>query len=225
MSAVRVGALGGTFDPPHYGHLVGAQEARALLDLQTVLFVPTGIPPHKLAEPVTQPHHRVRMTELAIAENQSFRLSRADVDRKGRSYTVDLIPHLKEEMGRDCELYFLIGMDSLRELAAWKDPSSIIAQCHLVAFSRPNYPPVDLDELEKSVPGARERITILRTPGVDISATELRMRIARHEPVRYLLPPAVEEYIRAEELYISATVPQAARQAQKRTYHLKPDAF
>ncbi|MFN0074581.1 MAG: nicotinate-nucleotide adenylyltransferase [Chloroflexota bacterium] len=217
-----VGAMGGTFDPPHYGHLVGAQEACALLGLDHVLFVPTGQPPHKLGEPVSSVEHRVRMTELAIGENSSFRLSRADLDQRGPSYTVQLIPRLLQEIGAGVEIVFLIGMDSLRDLASWREPEAILKQCRLVAFSRPNYQPVNLDELEQAVPGARDRVIILRTPGVDISSTELRGRVIRHLPIRYLVPPGVESYIREHELYLSAPTPPRRPRAPKK---LKADAF
>ena len=221
MSTKLVGAIGGTFDPPHYGHLVGAQEACALLGLDRVLFVPTGQPPHKLGEPVSTVDDRLRMTSLAIDGNTTFAISRADVDRPGPSYTVDLIPLLRREVGPNVELVFLIGMDSLRDLASWKDPEAILKQCRLIAFSRPGYLPVDLDELDRAVPGARDRVTILRTPGVDISSTELRMRVSRHQPIRYLVPPNVESYIRQHELYLST--PKPSRPA--RIPELKADAF
>lgn len=217
-----VGAIGGTFDPPHYGHLVGAQEACALLGMDHVLFVPTGRPPHKLGDPVSSAEHRVRMTELAIDGNPSFRLSMADMNRRGPSYTVQLIPRLRRELGPGTELVFLIGMDSLRDLPAWKDPGSILKQCRLAAFSRPGYPPVDLDELEVAVPGARDRVIILRTPGVDISSTELRSRVTRHQPIRYLVPPGVEAYIRQQELYSKAPAPPRRPAASP---PLKADAF
>jgi nicotinate-nucleotide adenylyltransferase len=217
-----VGAIGGTFDPPHYGHLVGAQEACALLDLDHVLFVPTGRPPHKLGDPVSSAEHRLRMTELAIDGNSSFRLSLADMNRRAPSYTVQLIPRLRREVGAGTELVFLIGMDSLRDLASWKDPQAILKQCRLVAFSRPNYPPVDLDELDESVPGARDRVIILRTPGVDISSTELRARVIRHRPIRYLVPPGVETYIREQDLYSRTPAPPRRRVPVQQ---LKADAF
>ena len=133
----------------------------ALLGLDHVLFVPTGQPPHKLGEPVSSTDDRVHMTELAIEGNPLFRLSRADVDRRGPSYTVELIPRLQKEVGTGAEIVFLVGMDSLRDLARWREPTAILKQCRLVAFSRPNYPPVDLDKLDREVPGARDRVVIL----------------------------------------------------------------
>jgi nicotinate-nucleotide adenylyltransferase len=161
------------------------------------------------------------MTELAIEGNPLFRLSLADMNRRGPSYTVQLIPRLRREVGPGRELVFLIGMDSLRDLGSWRDPQTILKQCRLAAFSRPNYPPVDLDELEQSVPGARDRVEILRTPGVDISSTELRVRVTRHQPIRYLVPPSVEAYIREQELYSPTPEPPRRRS----TLTLKPDAF
>lgn len=196
-----VGALGGTFDPPHYGHLVGAQEVQAILDLERVLFVPTGHPPHKQDEPVTDVVHRVRMVEMAVAGNPVFELCLADVERPGPSFTVDLVPTLQARLGEDTELYFLVGGDSAQDLPLWREPAELLQRCRLVVFTRPGCPEPDLGELEHKVPGARDRIISLSTPGVDISSSELRRRVRQGQPIRYLVPDAVERYIREQGLY------------------------
>jgi nicotinate-nucleotide adenylyltransferase len=197
----RLGVFGGTFDPPHYGHLATAEEAGEAFGLQRVLWVPTGQPPHKPGAPVTPVPHRVRMVELAIADNPRFVLSRADVDRPGPSYTADLLPILQAAYGRDTELYFICGMDMLASFLTWHEPARVIAQCQLVAVTRPGTPPVDLAPLEAALPGARGRIHILRAPGLDISGSELRARLAAGRTVRYLIPPPVVGYIKAHGLY------------------------
>jgi nicotinate-nucleotide adenylyltransferase len=197
----RLGLLGGTFDPPHLGHLVAAQEAADRLGLERVLFVPAGQPPHKLGEPVSPLESRLRMVELAIADNPCFVLSRADVDRQGPSYTADLLADIRAGAGPDSELYFLVGMDSLHDLTTWKDPARILAQSVLVAVSRPGSPPLDLSELESSLPRAAERIVVLDTAGVDISSTDLRARVAAGRAIRYLVPDAVREFIESTGLY------------------------
>jgi nicotinate-nucleotide adenylyltransferase len=196
----RVALLGGTFDPPHLGHLVAAQEAAVLLELDQVLFLPAGRPPHKLGEPVSALDIRVRMVELAIAGNPRFGLSRADLDGPGPSYTADLLERLRADLSPG-ELYFLVGMDSLRDLTTWKDPARVLAQCILVVFSRPGHRPVDLKQLERSLPGAENRILVLHTPAVDVSSTDLRARVASGRPIRYLVPESVRMLIEAEGLY------------------------
>jgi len=197
----RLGVFGGTFDPPHYGHLVAAEEAAEQLGLPRVLFVPTGQPPHKRDEPVTPVHHRVRMTELAIADNPRFVLSRVDVDRPGVSYTADTLALLRAAYGPDTELYFICGMDMLASFLTWHEPARVIAQCQLVAVTRPSYPLVDVAALERALPAARGRIHVLRVPGIDISSTELAERVAAGRSLRYLTPPAVAAYIREHGLY------------------------
>jgi nicotinate-nucleotide adenylyltransferase len=195
----RLGIFGGTFDPPHYGHLAAAEEAGEQLGLERVLFLPTGQPPHKPSEPISPVADRVRMTELAIADNPRFALSRVDVDRPGASYTVDTLA-LLHAAHDPAELYFICGMDMLATFLDWYQPARVLAQCHLVAVTRPSYPLVDLAALERALPGARERIHILRAPGLDISSTELAARVAAGRSLRYLTPPAVIDYIRAHGL-------------------------
>jgi nicotinate-nucleotide adenylyltransferase len=197
----RIGVFGGTFDPPHYGHLAAAEEAGDRLELARVLFVPTGLPPHKPQAPITPAPLRVRMVELAIADNPRFALSRADVDRPGPSYTADLLAVLRAELGAATKLYFICGMDMLASLPTWHAPERVLAQCYLVAVTRPGTPPVDLAALERALPAARGRVTVLPAPGLDISGRELRARIAQGRTVRYLVPPAVAEFIAARGLY------------------------
>lgn len=199
----RLGVMGGTFDPPHIGHLIAAQEAALALDLERVLFVPAGVQPLKIGEPVSPAEHRVRMVELAIAGNPCFELSRADVDRPGPSYTVDLLALLRGQLGPQAELHFIVGADSLAELPTWKDPVRILQLSRLVAVPRPGYPLVPPEDLGLPLALARERVVCIRAPGVDLSATELRARVAQSKPIRYLVPEAVEAYIRRHHLYRS----------------------
>ena len=199
--AVRLGLFGGTFDPPHYGHLVAAQEAVDRLGLQRVLFLPAGQPPHKLGEPVSPFPIRRQLVELAIADNPAFELSLLDSARPGPSYTADLLAYVRQVVGPEPELYFLVGMDSLRDLTTWHDPARVLAQCILVAVSRPGYPPLDPQLLAAELPGAAERIVVLETPGVDISSTDLRGRVASGRPIRYLVPDAVRALIEEQGLY------------------------
>ena len=202
-TAGAFGILGGTFDPIHYAHLAIAEDARESLELEGVLFIPTGVSGHKPDRPISDAEHRVRMAELAIADNPRFALSRVDVDRPGASYTVDTLALLQAEHGPLAELYFICGMDMLASFLTWHEPAQVLAQCQLVAVTRPTHPLVDLAALERALPQARGRVHILRAPGLDISATELRERVAAGRSIRYLVPPTVAAYIRDHGLYRS----------------------
>lgn len=198
---MRLGVFGGTFDPVHYGHLVAAEEVRYRLRLDKVLFVPAGMPPHKLDHDITPTRHRVAMLELAIASNPGFALSRVDIDRHGPCYTVDTLALLHEEYGPGTELFFLMGMDSLADLLTWKEPERLIRLAWLVVVGRPGFQ-ADVNELNRVLPGAAERICIVDTPLMEVSSSDIRQRVQQGAPIRYQVPEAVEAYIRAHRLYI-----------------------
>lgn len=200
----RVGVMGGTFDPVHYGHLVVAEEAYAALDLAEMLFVPAGEPPHKPDRVITEAQHRLAMLELAIASNPHFSISRVDLDRPGPSYTVETLRLLRKQLGEQTELYFVIGWDSLEYLLTWYDPAGILAQLsYLVAVRRPGYNEDEgyRDALEARLPGIKQRLLVVPAPQFDISSTELRQRVAEGRPIKYQVPESVEKYIRQYTLY------------------------
>ena len=199
-----LGLFGGTFDPPHFGHLVVAQEAAELLGLERVWFLPAGQPPHKRGQVISPLADRLRMVELAIGDNPRFELSRADCERSEPSFTVDLLTRLRAELGRTTELFFLVGMDSLLDLQTWREPERVLELCTLVAVTRPGHPAPDLAEVEARLPGSSSRSRLLETPGVDVSSTDLRARVAAGRSTRYLVPDAVRHYITAAGLYLSA---------------------
>jgi nicotinate-nucleotide adenylyltransferase len=199
---VSLGILGGTFDPPHYGHLILAENARAQLRLDHVLFVLAGQPPHKPDRPVTPAHHRVAMVEAAIAGNPAFATSRVDLDRAGPHYTVETLALLQQEYP-GAELFFLIGADSLAEFLNWRDPAEIVRQARLAVMRRPGYE-ADLQALEQAAPGLRQRLDWLDTPCLEVASSDLRRRAREGLPLRYLVPPPVEAYIRANHLYTGA---------------------
>ena len=200
---MRLGVIGGTFDPPHYGHLALAESALIQLGLARVLFVPAGEPPHKPAQPIAAGHHRAAMVEMSIADNPAFALSRVDLDRPGPHYTVDTLTLLQRQQP-EADLYFLIGGDSLAQFITWRDPAGIVRQAWLAVMERPGYEP-DLEGLEQAVPGLRERLVWLDVPRLDISASDLRRRVRQGLPIRYLVPPPVEAYVRENGLYRAAT--------------------
>jgi len=201
-SVSRIGVLGGTFDPIHYGHLAAAEEARVALDLERVLFVPARVSPLKQDRPLTAAHHRLTMTRLATAANPAFQISTVDLEREGPSYTVDTLALLQAELGPAAELYFIVGLDSLAELPQWHDPARLIRLCHIVAVSRPPHE-CDLAALEWALPGVTERVIFLHIPLLDSASSDLRQRVREGRPIRYYVPPAVAEYIHTHKLYSS----------------------
>jgi nicotinate-nucleotide adenylyltransferase len=196
----RIGVFGGTFDPPHLGHLVAAQGALHQLQLDDVLWTPAGRPPHKPGRPISSAADRVAMVERAIAGNPCFILCRADLDAPGPCYTSDLLARLSAQLGAGIQLYFIAGMDSLRDLLTWHEPVRVLELAMLAAATRPG-PDADLAALEAAIPGAAGRVVRVDIPALDISSTDLQRRIRAGQPVRYLTPDAVIEYIAARGLY------------------------
>jgi nicotinate-nucleotide adenylyltransferase len=195
----RLGVIGGTFDPPHYGHLVLAENARVQLHLDYVLFAVAGQPPHKPGRPITPSHHRLAMVEAAIADNPACVLSRVDLDRPGPHYTVEMLALLRREYP-EAELFFLVGGDSLAQFLTWRDPAGIVRLARLAVMPRPGHEPA-LASLEQVLPGLRERLVWLDAPALDIAASDLRRRVREGLPIRYLVPPPVEAYIHEYRLY------------------------
>ena len=197
----RLGILGGTFDPPHMAHLVMADQALGQLKLERVLFVPAGQPPHKLDRAVSSVEHRVAMTQLAIASDERFELSRVDVDRPGPHYTADMLALVRAARPR-AELYLIIGSDSLRDLLLWHDPARVIAQARLAVMRRPGAEP-DLPGLKSALPSITARIHWVDAPWLDVSSTDIQRRARAGFGIRYLVTRAVEQYIIEQRLYRS----------------------
>lgn len=191
-----LGVMGGTFDPIHYGHLAAASEVAFRLGLGAVAFVPTGQPWQKDGQEVTAAADRVAMTARAIEGDPRFFLSRVDVDREGATYTVDTLRDLRDEFP-GAELYFILGADALAGLGSWKDTAEILRLSRLVGVSRPGYP-LRVPELGLE---QEERIRLVEAPGLAISSTECRDRVAHGAPLSYLVPEAVREYIARRGLY------------------------
>ena len=198
---MNIGVLGGTFDPIHNGHLIIAEEARARLNLTEVLFVPAGLPWLRMNSPISAAEHRVQMVRLAIGNKPYFKLSTIEVERAGPSYTVDTIAELKGRFGAKGELFFILGWDSLAELPKWREPERLIKLCRLAAVPRVGYPKPDLKALEAAIPGSANRVILLDTPLIDISASVIRQRVARGLSIGRLVPGPVARYIREQGLY------------------------
>jgi nicotinate-nucleotide adenylyltransferase len=196
----RVGLLGGTFNPPHLAHLVCAQEALVQLELDRVLFVPAAMPPHKAVESDPGVGHRVGMCEAAVAGDDRFGVSRADADREGPAYTVDLLRSLS---GTD-ELTFVVGGDMAHSVPAWRDPEGVLALARLGVAERSGVRRADIAERLAGLAGARERVVFFDMPRLDISSSMIRRRAAARHPLRYLVPDGVAAYIEREGLYREA---------------------
>ena len=198
---MKIGVLGGTFDPVHQGHLVIAEEAIGRLNLAEILFVPAGQPWLKMDYPISSAEHRVQMVRLAIADKPGFKLSTMEIERDGPTYTVDTIAQLQAQLGTGTELFFILGWDNLNELPQWREPARLVKLCHLVAIPRPGYPLPDLDSLEAVIPGLTSSTIILNTPEIDISASEIRQTVAQGLSISHLVPEPVDRYIREHRLY------------------------
>ena len=196
----RLGVLGGTFDPIHIGHLLLAQEAAFRMRLDRVYFAPAGCPPHKSHQPVTPIQHRLAMTALAIRDNPRFAVSRLDIDEGRPSYSTALMQRLQSRLRVPADLFFLMGLDSLRDLPHWHEPAWLVQHGNLVVLHRPDVA-IDWPALEKALPGIRRRVEVLAMPGLDVSGLNVRGRFLSRQPVRYLLCPAVIAYIKAHGLY------------------------
>lgn len=197
---MRIGLLGGTFDPIHIGHLILAEEAHFQLQLDFLYFVPAGDPPHKQDRDITPVHHRLEMLAQAIGDIDYARMSLVDVTRPGPHYASETVQLFTAQLGAPVELYFLLGMDSLRDLATWHNPRWLIDHCRLAAFSRPGVV-VDWDELNATLSGIQERVTLVEMPLIEISSSDLRARISHGHPIRHRVPRVVEAYIAKEGLY------------------------
>lgn len=192
----RIAVMGGTFNPIHYAHLISAEQVRAGLGYDKILFIPSARPPHKVADAdIIEPEHRYQMVLLAIAENPHFEVSRIELERAGPSYTIETLKALKELYGETTELAWIIGADSLIEYRIWKDFDKVLERCVMIATTRPNY---DLNRVPLEI---RKRVTTFPITGVDISATVIRERVRKGLSIQYLVPEGVQVYIDQHQLY------------------------
>ena len=198
---MRIGILGGTFDPIHNGHLAIAEEARAYLNLTEVLFLPSGQPWMKSERTISPVNHRIEMIKLAIKGKPFFTLSTIETDQPRPSYSVDTVAKLKAQSAAATVLYFILGWDSLAMLPRWKEPSKLIEICFLVAIPRPGYSRPDMKKLEAAIPGVSKKVILLDKPRIDISATEIRDKVAQGLSIGRLVPEAVALYIKENGLY------------------------
>jgi len=197
---MRIGIFGGTFDPPHIGHLILAAEAQFQLGLDQILWVLTPYPPHKQGHNITLIQHRIDMVQLAIAGNKSFKLSRVDIDRIPPHYAVDTMRLLRENTP-GADLIYLMGEDSLIDLPTWHKPAEFVNECSLIGIMRRPGTGCNFPELEALIPGIDRKLQFLDTPLIEISATLIRQRIMNGEPFRYYLNPNVYQLVKKRNLY------------------------
>jgi len=198
---MKIGVLGGTFDPVHRGHIMMAEEARDALSLTEVLMVPAGQPMIKVNDRITPAEHRLAMLRLAVAGIPRIRVSTMEIERLGPSYTVDTIAGLREKRGAGDDIYFIIGWDSLEHFDEWREPERILSMCFLAAVPRPGFPRPDTRALENSVPDISNRVVFLDKPLADISSTAIREKAAKGESIVDLVPGPVADYIKEQKLY------------------------
>ena len=198
---MRLGVFGGTFDPPHLGHLAVARCARRELSLDRVVFIPAGEPWMKAGQPVSEAGRRLAMTRLAIAGDERFEASDMETRRPGPSYTVDTLRELRRRWGREAELYLFVGADALEQLPRWREPAAVLRLATLVCFPRPGYADVDVASLRSIAGDVEPRVVRLEGPLLDVSGEDIRRRIAEGRSVTGLLSPAVERYVLRHRLY------------------------
>ena len=192
--AQRIGVMGGTFDPIHHGHLVAASEVAHLFALDEVVFVPTGQPWQKEGRKVSPSEDRYLMTVIATASNPRFSVSRIDIDRGGPTYAIDTLRDLRAERGDEAELFFITGADALAQIMSWQDVNELFALAHFVGVTRPGH------RLSvQGLPG--DRVSLVEVPALAISSTDCRQRVAHGEPIWYLVPDGIVQYIAKRRLY------------------------
>ena len=202
MTPDRIGLFGGTFDPPHLGHLILAGEACAQLHLDRLLWVLTPTPPHKLGQPITPSEQRLDMVELAIAGDPLFELSRVELDRPGPHYTLDTVRQVQADHPQ-ADVILLIGGDSLRDLPTWRQAADLVSACREIGVMRRPGDSADLSALESPLPGIGSKVRFVDAPLLEIASSEIRRRASQGEPFRYYVPAAVHEYILRHRLYRS----------------------
>jgi len=204
-SKEKIGIMGGTFDPIHFGHLVTAEEARVKFGMDEIIFIPAGIPPHKNGETVTEPEYRCRMTSLAVSDNDYFSVSQLEAEKESKSYTIETVEYFLKEYGPELDLFFITGADAVLEIDTWKKPGALLKKCTVIAATRPGYHLNLLDSvIDKVAFELRNKVICMEVPGMAISSTMIRMRVSEGKSIKYLLPEKVENYIYENNLYIDS---------------------
>ncbi|HJX36821.1 MAG TPA: nicotinate-nucleotide adenylyltransferase [Dehalococcoidales bacterium] len=198
---MKIGVLGGTFDPIHNGHLAIAEEARAYLNLNEVIFLPAGQPWMKSDRSISPARHRTAMIALALQSRPYFKTSTIEIEHQGPSYSVNSIAELKTQAVEPTDWYFILGWDNLSKIPQWREPAKLIEMCFLAAVPRPGYERPNMKKLEAALPGIAKKVILMDKPRLEISATDIRNKAAQGLPISGLVPEAVEKYIKENGLY------------------------
>jgi nicotinate-nucleotide adenylyltransferase len=190
---IKIGLFGGTFDPIHMGHLIAAEEVCRILKLDKIIFIPTGIPPHKNYKYLTPIKHRFAMVKLAIKGNPKFLISDYEVRKKGKSYSIDTVRYFKEKLGKNVKIYFIIGSDIIPELHTWKEIKKLLKLCSFIIMTRPGFkiPEVRVKKIGR----------LVNIKSENISSRHIRRLVKSGKSIKYLVPKEVEEYIYEKKLY------------------------
>jgi nicotinate-nucleotide adenylyltransferase len=218
IRAGSIGIMGGTFDPIHLGHLAIAEEAREVLGLERVLFVPAALPPHRPGGAVAAAPDRAAMVRLAIAGNAAFEMSTIELDRVGPSFTSDTVEALaaaERSAGRKPDLTFILSAETLHDLPTWHDPQRLVDACRIAVVPREGYPAPDRSWLGEQFAGREDRFDLLEGPRLGLSSTSIRARLAAGRSIRYLVPPAVAGYIGDHGLYQLSRVTTPGRNSSR----------
>ncbi len=210
VAAARVGILGGTFNPPHIGHLICAQEAFVQLGLDTVVWVPAGVPPHREVEADPGPEARLEMVELAVSSDVRFSVSRVELERSGPSYTSDTLRAMRADAADDDELFLILGGDQAASLRSWHEPEEVLSLATIAVVERTGWPRPAIGVRLSGLRGA-ERLVFFDMPRVDVSSSLVRRRAREGKPIRYLVHDKVADFIGAQSLY-GASTPVAVEQ-------------
>lgn len=197
--------MGGTFDPIHYGHLVIAEAVRSKYNMDKVIFVPSGSPPHKNGKNVSDAMDRYLMTALATATNKHFDISTIEIDRAGKSYTYDTLVEFKKRYP-DHDMYFIAGADAIKDITSWYNYEGVLEMCNFIAATRPGYTLANLKNKELHMLSKKqlEHIEIIEVPGIEVSSTDIKRRVREKKSIKYLLPESVEDYIMKYGLYLDS---------------------
>jgi len=215
---LRVGLFGGTFNPVHWGHLRAAEEIREMFDLKKVIFIPNNISPHKESREIVSAHHRLRMLDLAIIDNPQFFTSDVELKRPGKSYSIETISYFKHTLGRELNLFFILGTDAFLEITNWKNYQELFSLCNFIVMSRPRY---ELEELHQFIPNKVKKdfryqpdenrfihssnffFFFVGITAIDISSNSIRSFIKDGRSIKYLLPEEVENYVKEHKFYMA----------------------
>ncbi len=193
---MKVGIIGGTFDPVHLGHLICADFIRENKKLDKIIFLPAAIPPHKTDKKISLNQYRLAMLRMALKDNPYFEISEYEIRKGGISYTIDTVRHFKQNSGDDAEYFLIIGADNLLDLENWKEPGTLLREVRVLVLKRPG---IDVSKAEQRF---IQRVTFIDSPVIEISSSDIRRRIKEHTSIKYLVPKNIEKYIYKKGMYI-----------------------